>query len=314
MQRFCVPVVLFPLLAVAACSGERAERVTVESPEELFARLAEADAAGDDEAFLDLAEQGLLLDPEAPRAHALLAYALHEVGDLDRALREIDIALEKAEEVDPKLIGCHAMILASRGDYPAATREINRLSKLEPAFPVPRHEIDDEDLAYGEAQVAEMLDDQPTMTESLDEVPGLRDWAVRMFAGELLGQRVQWTYALPQGRNSLHLPPGGDHAPMIGLNDRRFERGVEVGDATFEQMWSSLVLEAYRIVGPSWTQKAEAMRDETVDDERLRNEVEASIHMARLQRRVFYGEEFLTWADRGGFETDPQLWDVIFSP
>lgn len=314
MGLWCLGIGLSVIVACSQGRVDEASREPVGDWDELLVLLEEADAAEDDEEFLALAEQGLSIEPYSPRARALLAYALVLNGDLDRALREIETALDEAEEIDPKLIAGHAFVLASRGEYEAASREIGRLAELEPAPTVPRHEIDKADLAHGEAQVASMLDDQPTLTDALDEVPGLRDWAVRMFAGEMLGQRIYWKYSVPSGRNSLHLPPSATHEPAIGLNDRRFENGKEVGDATFEQMWSSLAFEAFRILGPSWVDMARYEANASGDDAELPFGPADPDHDAKRQRRIFYADQFLVWAGRGGFDSDPDLWDVMIWP
>jgi tetratricopeptide (TPR) repeat protein len=109
----------------------------------------------------------LEIDPTFSRVHAVLARVREAQGQLDEALREIDAAIEGAQQAAPSWYAYRARVLALRGDRDGARALVEHLRRGPLRVPP-------ESLAY----VYLALDDDQTALRLLEQAIDERDPAM----------------------------------------------------------------------------------------------------------------------------------------
>ena len=299
------------LVSIASGCGDASPRTLDPTTDEFRERGAELFQANEFSGLLDLAEAGLRHDPENADALRFRMMALGYLGDRE-ALAVCDRLQERSPE-DEGLETERATILVALGDYDAAAGQIAVLTirSMRHILRVETHPVTAEDLQFGAEQLRTMLEDRPTMAESLAEVPGLADWAIRCFAGELLGSRIYWSDELPPYGDAVHTIPREGHAATIHLHPGRGRYFGRSTVATFEDLWSSAAFEFFNVCN--------AAKFKDVHERATRGELDRVAYVAehvmaeygaQLRLRQFYGELFLKWAAAGGFQSKPSHWRV----
>jgi hypothetical protein len=105
------------------------------------------------------------------------------------------------------------------------------------------------DLAFGEQQMAKMVQDRPELTRYISKDDPIWQFCVRAFAGAAIGERIVWDNTLPQGNGyrSENLGPYQGHAGFIRIRNNSDSGDDRGRPLSCEELWSCAVFEIENI-------------------------------------------------------------------
>ncbi len=250
---------------------------------------------------------------EADRAFQQARHAL-EHGDYDAAIAQLDQAI-RLEPKQAKFPGMRGVAWLRKGQYAKGAADLKAAIALTPGDagaqyqPTSEKQLAAAALKHGQHQVAKMLDDRPAMAQFFSQTDFLRDWAARKFAGEDLGDLIDWDPSAPLHSDAEHVAPAdGDNAAILVA--AVYTEGPRKGQPrSFEELWAGAVYELHNVV---YAREFVRLNDEA-DQGRVSKEafvagiVKYELRAAQ-QARAFYLQVYLPWAENSGQPTDPSLW------
>jgi tetratricopeptide (TPR) repeat protein len=300
------PKALADLSAAIGLNPRLAEAYTLRAG--LYYELGEyAKSIADDTAAIALTpdDADLYVDRSA-------SYA--EMGQFDKAVAD----LTKAVALRPK----DASIIGTRGvehllwkKYDEGMADLRRAIALNgndvgQGYRANRDiELSPEALAHGERQVAAMLRDRPPMAEHGDEAAFLRQWAARKFAGEDVGETIDWEPQPPTDSDAEHVAPTDQGRGRIMI-DLYYRQGHRRGQPrTFEELWSRAVFELHNI---SLARHFVRLHDEAqkgmIEKRQFVFQMWKYEEQAMQLSRAFYVELYLPFAAKKKLATVPERW------
>ncbi len=242
--------------------------------------------------------------------------ACYEKGDYDRAIDDYTAAIALSPR-SPCLYETRAKSLITRGDLDRAVADLQRAIQLNPKDRAAKFEpwrkngLSADSLRHGERQLRQMLKDRPAMAQHEKAAAPLRQWAIRKFAGEDLGEEIFWEPTDPPESPSegCNQPPTDEEPGLITV--RKIDNdGPNPGkEMSFDKAWAIVVFELYNITNSRDFDRLE--RDASVG--RVSRE-QFAVRGAEIESRAaekarsFYIHVFLPWASREHVDSDPEPW------
>ena len=258
--------------------------------------------------------RALALDADDLDAHMGRAMSLSALGEYERAVADLDRVLEVYPD-DPELLGMRGAAKVARGAITEGIADLAAAIEQNPHDaganyePSKKLDLPEEALEHGRGQVRAMVEDRPGLAKYLTPGDALWEWAVRRFAGEALGEPIDWDPTPPVHSEAEHV------APVRGRRGRiRVEPyddampGAPAGEV-FEALWSHIVYELHNI---GYVPRFEALRRLAADGSLTKREFVEQIfryeYEAVQQTRAFYVKVYLPWLADEGLTSDPILW------
>lgn len=235
-------------------------------------------------------------------------------GQFDTAIRQFDAAI-KADPKHPKFFGYRGIAWLRQGKYREGIADLKKAIDLNPDDAGKNYSaylsvrLGPFAREYGRRQVAEMLRDRPAMAEHFESTEFLRRWAMRRFAGEEFGQRIDWDPASPLHSDAEHLAPGYRQNAAI-LVEPLYTSGPNKGKPrSFEELWAGAIYELHNV---SFATEFVRLHNEADEGKLSKEAFIAGIVryelIAAQRTRAFYLQEYLPWAERQKQPTEPTLW------
>jgi tetratricopeptide (TPR) repeat protein len=285
---------------------------------------------GNLDALLADLNEAIRLDPKYVRAYFIRGSLYARQKQWQKAQKD----LSEAIRLSPNSPFCYerrAMAWIDSGDYDRGIADLQAVFRLNPKDPAaafeswPKTTLSSDAMQHGRRQVEQMLKDRPAMAQYGDKSLPLQQWAARKFAGEDLGQTIQWDGAEPVreweaecNARSTALSPwsSSDQSPVTRCIRVRRTRicGSEKGKGkSFEELWSQAVFELYNTANCNDFNRvaAEAAAGKLSRHEFARKTLEVE-GIAAEKTRSFYVHVFLPWAKQQHLPTNPVLWCVAW--
>lgn len=170
-----------------------------------------------------------------------------------------------------------------------------------------------EDLKFGETQVDQMLDDRPEMAAYVQKDDSIWTWAVRQFAGESLGSRIEWTdypqllgtSSVTQDYFSLYTPPTAARYGTITVNATKQGQRIQG-----EQMWAKVVFELFNIRNSPHALKLErAAYFRRLYKKQFVTDITMLEYGALKESVAFYKNVWQPECEKKGIKTTDLYWD-----
>lgn len=182
-----------------------------------------------------------------------------------------------------------------------------------PYVEVKTKHLTDEDIAYGEQQVGNMLHDRPQMATCVKKGDWLWGWAVRQFAGEALGCRIRWNKEKPSGdsRGDNSYPNADQKIGYIRVSNVT-AKGLPLNG---EEQWSVAVFELHNIRNARGFEQTDrdAYDGKILTAKEYVRRITQLEFKADLQRRRFYSHQWVPHAKKNVLSTTGYIWGV-YSP
>jgi tetratricopeptide (TPR) repeat protein len=251
--------------------------------------------------------------PISAMAYLGRATAYDATGNWQAALRDYTRGVE-LEPNHPEYVAYRGCAYITHGQVKEGVADIRKAIELNPGDlganyrPLTDKTLDPEAFAHGEKQVRKMLKDRPLMAKHVAPGDALWTWAVRKFAGEDLGQLIDWDADPPTVSSAETKPAKGSEHAFIRIAER--QPGGDDESSQFEKLWTCAVFELNNSAA-----SAEFLRlDQQVRQGNLTCEqyVEACLNSeqpASQRTRAFYLNYYLNWMQQhGSLKTDPREW------
>lgn len=164
-------------------------------------------------------------------------------------------------------------------------------------------------IQHGQEQVRKMLADRPLMAQGIDPSNPMYQWAVRKFAGDELGQPIDWDPAEPAGFDADHSPPELGRRGCVRIRKDRVE-SWGIGDAPeFERLWNHAVFELINITasGKNYDLLGGVYAGRIDRDQYVRRMFATELYAAERTRR-FFVDVYLRHNGHPNVPTHPALW------
>lgn len=267
-------------------------------------------AAADETRYIELR-------PDDPQGYLQRAETYRLADRLPEALSDL-IRADQLRPNDPRIVGERAAVSLQLGRYDEGMQLLRRAIELNEGDagrdyrPHRDVALSAESLRHGHEQVERMLRDRPPMAEFADEAAFLREWAVRKFAGEDVGEPVFWDPTPPTDSDAEHIAPtpGKPGRIMIDLN---YRHGPNRGKPrTFEELWSRAVFELHNIgLAPHFLRLHREAREGKITKRQFVFGMWKHEEQTMQLSRAFYLNLFLPFAARKKLTTDPDLWFAL---
>jgi len=176
--------------------------------------------------------------------------------------------------------------------------------------------LSDEALRHGRLQVRRILEDRPGMRFAGQDLQDpLCEWAARKFAGEDLGEIIDWNPEPTELFHAQNLYPDSTRRGYIQVSDREL-RGPKTGEPrSFEQMWEGLVYELHNIgdVAAKEELREAAIARSITKEEYVWRMLESEFR-AKQRTRAFYATVYLPWCEAHGSFSIPEHWGIQMAP
>ncbi len=235
-------------------------------------------------------------------------------GAYSQAQAAFDAALRLGDESAAVFAGRGAARLGL-GDHPGGIADLQEAIRRNPGDagqtyqPEASVRLSAAALKHGDEQVRQMLKDRPAMAKHVAPGSRLWQWAARKFAGEDLGDTIDWDPAPPRDAGADHTPP--TRAKRGSIRVRKFAAKLDEqgAAATFDECWRRAIFELHNITGAADFQRAQAAAaaGKLTEEEYVRQVCQAEYHAAQ-RTRAFYVRVYLPWAIGHGVKTDPRRW------
>ena len=168
-----------------------------------------------------LGASALAADADQAYQQAILAL---QHKDFDRALAEFDEAIR----IDPnqaRFRGLRGTVWIRKGDIAKGIADLNAAIRMNAGDAGAGYQaasairLSDKAKQQGRQQVEKMLRDRPAMSQYGVDADFLRQWAARRFAGEGVGQPIDWDPTPPLHSDAEHLAPSDDEPARFSWND-----------------------------------------------------------------------------------------------
>jgi hypothetical protein len=156
-----------------------------------------------------------------------------------------------------------------------------------------------------------MLEDRPVMLNHIDKDDLLVRWASRKFAGEDLGQVINWDPAPPIQKEvfAQHTAPFAGQNAAIRVAKSHLSGSREGIDLTFEELWAAVVFELHNI---TYVTEFARIHEDALAGKLTRDEYVAAMFRSEwkaMQRtRAFYCRVYLLWAREKNLRSEPAVW------
>lgn len=255
---------------------------------------------------------------EAEEAYHRAVHALDT--DLDAAIRQLDDAT-RLDPQQPRYRGLRGVAWIRKGEHAKGLADLAAAIRLNPrdagvAYrPTSDATLADEALKHGRRQVEAMLRDRPNMNQYGQATDFLRQWAVRKFAGEDLGQIILWDSSSPLHSDAENIAPTNGEPGAI-LVEGVYDSGPNKGcPRSFEELWAGAVFELYNI---NYAKEFVRLNDEADEGKVSKKDFVAGIVkyevLAAQQTRAFYVQVYLPWAEKQKLPSEPSLWFADWWP
>ncbi len=277
-------------------------------------------------------EQQLTVDQRV-RLHSRLAVIYIAEGDLASAAVELNVAERlwpgskivrglrshvSGAEVRPQLVDpCEyaerAQARFERKDVAGAVKDVLKAIELSPGDMGSKYdlmtdsELTIDSIHHGEAQVRAMLHDRPGMGEFIAQGDNLWNWAVRRFAGEETGQRIEWVARDPAPSDSRSTPARSDGGAFIQVRNLENQERLSAAEK-FNRYWALVAFEFYNLShGASDARALYTRTQELARDEFVVAALEQE-QTALQCSRMFFLKGFLPYAQAKHLAIDPACW------
>jgi tetratricopeptide (TPR) repeat protein len=178
--------------------------------------------------------------------------------------------------------------------------------------PDAKGELSPEALKHGEEQVRRLLADRPPLAEHAEAAAVFRQWAARKFAGEDIGETIDWDPTPPTDSDAENYSPIPGQRGRI-LVDLNYQHGPKKGQPrTFEELWSRVIFELHNI---AYARQFVKLNNDAAAQKITKEQFVYGIwkheHQAMQLTRAFYAQVFLPWAEKQKLATDPELWFAL---
>lgn len=258
--------------------------------------------------------RALKLDPNDINVYVSRATSLHALGEHGRAIADLDRVLKVYPE-DPELLGMRGAAKVALGQINEGAADLAAAIERNPHdaganyHSSKRVDLSPESLKHGEQQLRAMIRDRPGLEPFLDPDGALWRWAVRRFAGEALGEPIDWDPAPPLDSEAEHVAPMPGRRGRIRVKPYDDALPAADADAIFEALWSHLVFELHNI---GLVPRFEALRQQAAAGNVSKRQFVERIFRyeqeAVQQTRGYYVKVYLPWVAEKGLKTDPNLW------
>ncbi len=267
----------------------------------------------DKEAVADYTE-ALKLDPKDIDVYVSRAHCFSSLGQHDGAIADLDRVL-KVYTHDPELLGLRGTAKAAQGDLSGGAADLRAALNANPHDagakyePWKNVEISPPALEHGEEQLRAMLQDRPGLARFLQPDDVLWKWALHRFAGEALGEPIDWDPDPPLDSEAEHVAP--THGRRGRIRVKPYDEAMPGAnpEAVFEALWSHIVFELHNI---GLVPRFESLRRQAAEGRISKRQFVERIfryeHEAIQQTRGFYVNVQLPWLAEKGLKTDPSLW------
>jgi hypothetical protein len=187
----------------------------------------------------------------------------------------------------------------------------NRLLKEEPTH------LGEDDLHHGERQFEKLSKDLPQLLaySKSTSFEAMKRWAVRQFAGEGTGSRIDWDASKPiLSRYGVHaesvIRSKGVNA-RIRISPATVDSNGNASNVGFEELWLRLVFELLNLRHSDSVRQLDMRAHQ---DRITRADYAQAIffleHETVQLTHGFYSRYFLEWAEAAGFKSDPVIWYI----
>jgi len=164
-------------------------------------------------------------------------------------------------------------------------------------------------IQHGQEQVRKMLADRPLMARGIDPSNPMYQWAVRKFAGDELGQPIDWDSSEPSGTEAEHSVPELNRRGRVRIRKTHIESSAIGGALEFEELWQHAVFELLNITasGMQYDLLGEVYAGRIDRDQYVRRFF-AIEHRAAARTRQIFVDVYLRHNGHPNAPTHPVLW------
>ncbi len=146
-------------------------------------------------------------------------------------------------------------------------------------WPLPElHKIMAADIAHGQKQVEQMIQDHPAMAACAEPNGSILAWCVRQFAGAVVGQRITWDNGVPMAASdgADHIGPDGDTPGSLRLSNTLHDANGGERTASGEELWAGAVYELNNMVNdPEF---------DRIDEQACAGKLDKSVYIEQVTR------------------------------
>ena len=266
-----------------------------------------AKAVADDTAAIEL-------KPDDPKGYQDRAQSYRELKQHDKALADLTKAAALKPD-DAAILGERAVEQLLMSKYAEGIADMRRAIALnkndagQNYRPNRDVELSAAAIKHGEQQVEAMLRDRPPMAEYGDEAAFLRKWAARKFAGEDVGETVDWDPQPPTDSDAEHIAPTAENRGRI-MVDLNYQQGPQRGKPrTFEELWSRAAFELHNIgLAKQFVRLHDEAQRGKIAKRQFVFEMWQHEEQTMQLSRAFYLNQFLPFVVKQQLKTNPDLW------
>jgi hypothetical protein len=244
----------------------------------------------------------------------VLAEGLLAKGDYLAAKDVFDAVLRSGDQ-SAAMLGGRGVAQLGLGDFEAGIADLEEAIHRNPGDAGQKYRADSTvtlsaaALKHGQEQVRRMLADRPVMAEHGGRDSPLCQWAARKFAGEDLGQTIDWDAKPPRDSGAEHTAPSATQRGSIRLRKFAAKLADEGDAATFDECWRRAVFELHNISHAADFRRAadDAAAGKLTESQYVAAVCRAEYRAAQLSR-AFYVRVYLPWAIKQGVKTDARRW------